>query len=81
MLGPENIIVHYGEVALFEDELGDKGYSKCYVRFRVMSDCFFVLLRSYTRVDHVLVRILDTRIFCKLVPDSLGEPIKIIRDF
>ena len=66
MLGPENPIINYGEVVLFEDELGDKGFSRVNVRFRVMKDCFFVLLRSYTRVDHVLVRILDTRIFCKL---------------
>ena len=66
MLGPENPIMHYGEVSLYEDELGDKGYTKVNVRFRVMTDCWFVLLRSYTRVDHVLVRILDTRLFCRL---------------
>ncbi len=28
-----------------------------------MKDCFFGLLRSYLRVDNVLVRIIDTRIF------------------
>lgn len=33
------------------------------VRFRVMNDSFYVLLRSYVRVDGVRVRILDTRIF------------------
>ena len=65
MLGQDNPILYYGEVVLFEDELGDKGFSKVNVRFRVMNDCFFVLMRSYTRVDHVLVRILDTRIFCR----------------
>lgn len=64
MLGPDNPIMHFGEVILYEDELGDKGYSKVNVRFRVMNNCFFVLLRSYTRLDHVLVRIMDTRIFC-----------------
>lgn len=47
---------------LFEDELGDKGLSRSSVRFRIMDKCFFLLLRSYTRVDNVLVRILDTRI-------------------
>ena len=65
MLGQDNPILYYGEVVLFEDELGDKGFSKVNIRFRVMNDCFFVLMRSYTRVDHVLVRILDTRIFCR----------------
>ena len=66
MLGPDNPILHYGEIVLYEDELADRGYTKVYVRFRVMKDCFFALMRSYTRVDHVLARILDTRIFCKL---------------
>ena len=80
-LGPENPILHYGEVVLFEDELGDKGYSKVNVRFRVMNDCFFVLLRSYTRVDHVLVRVLDTRIYSKFPSAAQGEQIEIIRDF
>ena len=80
MLGQDNPILHYGEVVLFEDELGDKGFSRVNVRFRVMNNCFFVLLRSYTRVDHVLVRILDTRIFCLLDTDS-SKPIELIRDF
>lgn len=80
LLGEDNPILHYGEVVLFEDELGDKGFSRVNVRFRVMADCFFILLRSYTRVDHVMVRILDTRIFCRL-SDDLTSPIEIIRDF
>jgi type 2A phosphatase activator TIP41 len=84
LLGEDNPILHYGEVVLFEDEMADKGFSRVNVRFRVMHDCFFVLLRSYTRVDHVLVRILDTRIFCRLPPAASGEqlePMEIIRDF
>ena len=35
--------------------------SQC--RFRVMNDCWYVLLRSYVRVDGVRVRVLDTRLF------------------
>lgn len=80
MLGQDNPIRNYGEVVLFEDELGDKGFSRSNVRFRVMENCFFVLLRSYTRVDHVLVRILDTRIFCAFSTDP-SAPLEIIRDF
>lgn len=75
MLGIENPIKHYGEVIFYEDELGDKGFSKCNVRFRIMDDCFLVLLRSYVRVDHMVVRILDTRIFHEFGTNSL------IRDF
>lgn len=44
-------------------------------RFRVMKDCFFGLLRDYVRVDNVLVRVIDTRIF-----HSFGENY-ILRDF
>jgi len=79
MLGEDNPILHYGEVVLYEDELGDKGHQKVYVRFRLMSNCFFLLLRCYTRVDHVLIRILDTRIFSRFSEDGTG-PIEIIRD-
>ena len=75
MLGKDNPIRHYGEVIFYEDELGDKGYAKMNARFRIMDDCFFVLLRSYARIDHGLVRILDTRIFHQFGTDCL------IRDF
>lgn len=75
MLSPENQILEYGEVLLYEDELADRGNSKCSVRFRVMDDCWFVLLRSYIRLDKVAVRILDTRVFHKF-----GST-EIIRDF
>mmetsp|Transcript_1614 Transcript_1614/g.2852 ORF Transcript_1614/g.2852 Transcript_1614/m.2852 type:complete len:126 (-) Transcript_1614:23-400(-) len=63
MLQPENPIIHFGEVYLFESDLDDCGYSMSKVRFRVMNDCFYILLRYYLRVDGVCVRIFDTRIF------------------
>lgn len=75
MLGPENPILQSGEVVLWEDELADRGSSKCYVRYRVMADCWFVLLRSYIRLDKVAIRIMDTRVFHKFGTDEL------IRDF
>lgn len=75
MLGPENEILNSGEIVLYEDELADRGSSKCYVRYRVMADCWFVLLRSYIRLDKVAVRIMDTRIFHKFGSNE------IIRDF
>ena len=75
MLAPTNQILHYSEVVLFEDELTDRGGSKCNVRLRVMDDCWFVLLRSYIRLDKVAVRILDTRVFHKFGSNEL------VRDF
>lgn len=62
-LGPDNPILWGGEVVFYEDELDDCGHCKFGVRVRAMGDCFFALLRLYLRVDHVVVRILDTRIF------------------
>ena len=62
-LGPNNEIKFYQELMLFEDELEDCGVSQSSVRFRVMGDCFFGLLRSYLRVDDVLIRVYDTRFY------------------
>jgi len=53
----------YTDLILFEDELGDNGISKMNVKMRVMPSSFFVLLRFFLRVDDVLIRIYDTRIF------------------
>ena len=63
MLSPDNTILHFGEVYLFEDDLDDCGYTLSKVRFRVMADCWYVLLRFYLRVDGVRVRAFDTRVF------------------
>lgn len=75
MLGRENPIIHFGEVYLYEDDLGDQGYVMMCLRFRVMKDCFYVLVRYYLRVDEVIVRIYDTRIFHQFDKNY------IIRDF
>jgi len=75
MLGKDNPILHFNEVFLYEDDLGDTGYTRMSVRFRVMNNCFYVLLRYYLRVDEVLVRIYDTRIFHQFGKDY------VIRDF
>ena len=63
MLSPENPILHFGEIYLFECDLDDCGYTMSKVRFRVMKDCYYILLRYFLRVDGVKVRIFDTRIF------------------
>lgn len=48
---------------LYEDDLGDFGYSQLRVRLRAQKDSIFILLRSYVRVDQRAVRILDNRFF------------------
>jgi type 2A phosphatase activator TIP41 len=74
-LGSDNPIEAYGEVLLYEDECGDKGYSRANVRYRVMRDCFLILLRSYVRIDSVTVRVLDTRYY-----HEFGSSL-VLRDF
>lgn len=62
-LGPENPIRHFGSLYLFETDLEDCGYTMAQVRFRVMPNAWFVLVRYYLRVDNVVVRLLDTRLY------------------
>ncbi|XP_077360333.1 TIP41-like protein [Festucalex cinctus] len=56
-------IVFFDEVLLFEDELHDHGVSMISVKIRVMPTSFFTLLRFFLRVDGVLIRINDTRLY------------------
>ncbi|XP_076466430.1 TIP41-like protein [Babylonia areolata] len=56
-------ICFYDDVMLFEDELSDNGSSILNVKIRVMPSSFFILLRFFMRVDQVIVRISDTRIY------------------
>nr|CAG4644038.1 EOG090X07SL [Lepidurus arcticus] len=56
-------LLFYDEVHLYEDELADHGCTTCTVKVRVMPSGFFALLRLYLRVDDVLVRVNDTRLY------------------
>ncbi|KAJ2780174.1 Tap42 interacting protein [Coemansia interrupta] len=53
----------YDENILYEDDLGDNGTSQLSYKVRVMPSGFFVLQRFFLRVDGVLFRIYDTRIY------------------
>lgn len=74
-LTQENPVLKYWEIPLFDDELNDNGLSMGNFRVRVMKDCLFGLLRNYLRVDNVIVRIVDTRIY-----HEFGSNV-ILRDF
>ena len=56
-------IVWHDTVNLFDTEHDDNGLSSLSLRVRVMPSCFFCLLRFYLRVDGVIFRIRETRIF------------------
>ena len=58
-------ILHFVDLPLYEDDLGDNGDSMVRLRLRVMPTCFLVLLRHALRVDGVLIRHHDTRLFHK----------------
>lgn len=47
------------------------------VRFRVMGDCFYILLRFYLRVDGVQVRIMDTRVFHEFGQDYIHREFQL----
>lgn len=69
-------ILFYAEIPLFEDELHDNGSSALIVRIRVMPTCIFILSRFTLRVDNVLFRTHDTRIYHSFS----SQPPRIIRE-
>lgn len=62
-LKEKEAILFYQELMLYEDELHDNGIASCTVKIRVMPSSYFVLLRYFLRVDNVMVRVNDTRVF------------------
>ncbi|KAI9499148.1 TIP41-like family-domain-containing protein [Zychaea mexicana] len=68
-------ILFYDEVILYEDELADNGTTLVSIRLRVMPSCFLVLLRMFLRVDNVVFRINDTRIY-----HEFGSPY-VVREY
>ncbi|KAF9954776.1 hypothetical protein BGZ72_004283 [Mortierella alpina] len=64
-------ILFYDENILFEDELADNGTAVLTTKVRVMPSCFFILLRFFLRVDDVLFRIYDTRVYHQFGTNSV----------
>ncbi|KAG8903067.1 hypothetical protein FRB99_003773 [Tulasnella sp. 403] len=75
-------ILYYSEVPLYEDELHDNGSSRLVVRLRVMPTCFFILSRLTVRVDNVVFRTFDTRIYHSFTsdPQSLSGTPHVVRE-
>ncbi|GLB34132.1 putative type 2A phosphatase activator TIP41 [Lyophyllum shimeji] len=69
-------ILFYAEIPLFEDELHDNGSSNLLVRIRVMPTCIFILARFTLRVDGVLFRMRDTRLYHSFA----SQPPLVIRE-
>ncbi|KAJ9155077.1 Type 2A phosphatase activator TIP41 [Pleurostoma richardsiae] len=56
-------ILFYDEVMLYESELDDNGISVLSVKLRVMEKRMLLLCRLYMRLDNVVVRVRDTRVY------------------
>jgi hypothetical protein len=59
-------ILFYDDITLYEDELADHGTAQYSVKVRVMPNSLFILARYYLRIDGVMARINDTRIYHEL---------------
>lgn len=68
-------ILFYDDMILFEDELADNGISLLNTKIRVMKERLLILNRFFLRVDDVLFKIIDTRVYIEFSEN------KIIREF
>lgn len=68
-------IVFFDEITLYEDEMADNGITLLSCKIRVMPARLLLLCRFFMRLDNVLVRIRDTRVYVEF---ATGE---IIREY
>ena len=66
-------ILFFDEVILYEDEMADNGITMYSCKIRVMPQRLLLLCRFFMRLDGVLLRIRDTRIFVEF---ETGEVIR-----
>ncbi|KAH9817270.1 TIP41-like family-domain-containing protein [Melampsora americana] len=69
-------ILFFDEVTLFEDELHDNGMASLQVKVRVMPSCIFVLSRFFLRVDGVIFRVFDVRLFIDIKKNQIIREVK-----
>lgn len=56
-------ILFFDDMVLYEDELGDNGISVLSCKIRVMPERLLLLSRFFLRVDNVIFRVRDTRVY------------------
>jgi hypothetical protein len=69
-------ILLFDELVLVEDDLHDNGQMQFTIKMRVMPTCAYVLSQLFVRVDHVLLRLRETR----WLVEFNGSAPKIYRD-
>ena len=66
-------ILFFDEIVLYEDEMADNGITMLSCKIRVMPARLLLLCRFFMRLDNVLFRIRDTRIYVEF---STGQVIR-----
>lgn len=56
-------ILFFDDVVLYEDELADNGIAMLSCKIRVMPSRLLLLSRFFMRLDNVLIRLRDTRVY------------------
>ncbi|KAJ5888807.1 TIP41-like protein [Penicillium taxi] len=68
-------ILFFDEVDLYEDELADNGIALLSCKIRVMPERLLLLQRFFMRLDNVLIRVRETRVYVDF------ESREVIRDY
>ncbi len=66
-------IIFFDEVMLYEDEMADNGITFYSCKIRIMPARLLLLCRFFMRLDNVLVRMRDTRVYVEF---ATGEVIR-----
>ena len=69
-------ILFFDEIVLYEDDLHDNGHVQYTIKLRIMPTCAYILARLWVRVDHVVVRVKETRVLV----DFFGIQPQVYRD-
>ncbi|ORY70135.1 TIP41-like family-domain-containing protein [Pseudomassariella vexata] len=71
LLKRKDPMLFFDDVMLYESELDDNGISLCSVKLRVHEKRMLLLCRLFMRLDNVLLRIRDTRIYVDFETDEV----------
>ncbi|ODV60091.1 Tip41p [Ascoidea rubescens DSM 1968] len=76
----EDPILFFDEMILYEDELADNGISILQIKIRVMAERLLLLSRFFLRVDNVIFKIKDTRLFIEFNDNFVLREYKELED-
>ncbi|KAF4555544.1 Type 2A phosphatase activator TIP41-like protein [Elsinoe fawcettii] len=71
LLARQDPIMFFDDVMLYEDELADNGIAVMSVKIRVMPERLLLLCRFFLRLDGVIVRVRDTRVYVELASNRI----------